>query len=492
MNKKKYTAILYFIVITIVLTVTVQLYWNYKEYQRNRQNLVGKVQLSLDNSVEAYLANLTRSGIITFTSRDSINASEKIDTIVVQTASRRNLRKKLDSTLQNMANLDTQKPLLIKSPRSNSGNNGFPFYTADKLFPKNIDSLISKVYISISRDTIDLTKLNGYLTNEFECNKIDVNYAIKYSYNSRENNDSISKKVIDYNLVGFPKTNLKAVSKSTFLPRSGRLELLFIDDTFSLLKSSLISILLSLLLSAGIIASIIYLLKIVNSQKQLAEVKNDLISNITHEFKTPIATIGVALESIQNFNVIDDKEKTKTYLDISSNQLSKLNVMVEKLLETATLDSNNLQLNKEEINITNLLQIIIDKHKMQINEKTINFSPGMVNVMAKVDVFHFENAINNILDNALKYGGENITVNLKQDANSFTIDISDDGNTLNKDSKEKIFEKFYRVPRGTKHDVKGFGIGLYYVKKIIEKHSGEIQLDLNNKLTTFKIFLPNG
>lgn len=492
MNKKKYTAVLYFIVITIVLTITVQLYWNYKEYHRNRQNLISKVQLSLDNSVEAYFANLTRSGIITFSSLDSIDASEKMDTIVVQTASRRNLKKKLDSTLQNMANLDSRRPLLIKSPRNNRESSGFPFYTADKLFPKSIDSLISKVFISISRDTIELTKLNGYLTNEFERNKIHVNYALKYNYSTRQNNDSVAEKVIDYNLTDFPKRNLKAISKSTFLPRNSSLELFFIDSTFSLLKSSFISILLSLLLSASIIASIIYLLKTVNRQKQLAEVKNDLISNITHEFKTPISTIGVAIESIKNFNVIDDKEKTKTYLDISVNQLSKLTIMVEKLLETATLDSNNLQLNKEEINITDLLHVLIEKHRMQTNEKTIHFSPSTLNVIAKVDVFHFENAINNILDNALKYGGNNITIQLNQEAHSFTIDIFDDGNTLTKDSKDKIFEKFYRVPKGNTHDVKGFGIGLYYAKKIIEKHTGTIQLDLNNKLTTFKISLPNG
>ncbi len=492
MNKKKYSSILYFIAITILLTITVQLYWNYKEYQRNKQNLISKVQLSLDNSVEAYFANLTRSGIITFTSRDSIDASEKTDTILVQTASRRNLRKKLDSTLQNIANLDKRKLLQIKSLRNNREHTGFPFYTANKLFPKNIDSLISKVFISISRDTIDLIKLNGYLTNEFERNKIDVNYALKYNYWSRQNNDSISEKIIDYNLANFPKISLKTISKSTFLPRRSNLELLFIDDTFALLKSSFISILLSLLLSASIIASIIYLLKTINKQKQLAEVKNDLISNITHEFKTPISTIGVAIESIKNFNVIDNKEKTETYLDISTNQLSKLNIMVEKLLETATLDSNNLQLNKEEINVTDLLQVLIQKHRMQTNEKVIHFSPEITNVIAKVDIFHFENAINNILDNALKYGGKNITIHLNQDANSFTIDISDDGNTLTKDSKDKIFEKFYRVPKGNTHDIKGFGIGLYYVKKIIEKHTGAIQLDLNNKLTTFKVSLPNG
>ena len=237
------------------------------------------------------------------------------------------------------------------------------------------------------------------------------------------------------------------------------------------------------------ISCLFYLLKIIKHQKQLAEVKNDLISNITHEFKTPIATIGVALESIQNFNVIEDKAKTKTYLDLSNTQLSKLNTMVEKLLETATLDSENLELNKDTYNISEILTTSIEKHQLN-SDKTITFNIPE-NISAKVDVFHFENAINNIIDNAIKYGGDAISISLEQNHFVFTITISDNGNTLTKANKDKIFEKFYRVPKGNTHDVKGFGIGLYYTKKIAEKHNGTITVDLKNNITSFKITLPN-
>ena len=108
-----------------------------------------------------------------------------------------------------------------------------------------------------------------------------------------------------------------------------------------------------------------------------------------------------------------------------------------------------------------------------------------------MDVFHIENAINNIIDNALKYGGNTISVQLKKSLLTTDIFISDNGNTLANANKEKVFEKFYRVPKGNTHDVKGFGIGLYYTRKIIEKHNGFVTLDLNNSLTTFKIVLPN-
>jgi two-component system phosphate regulon sensor histidine kinase PhoR len=108
-----------------------------------------------------------------------------------------------------------------------------------------------------------------------------------------------------------------------------------------------------------------------------------------------------------------------------------------------------------------------------------------------VDVFHFENAISNLIDNAVKYGGEKIEIHTTSILNSVEISIADTGNGIEKNQQEKIFDKFYRVPKGNTHDVKGFGIGLYYSKKIIEKHNGSISLNLSNRLTTFKITLPN-
>jgi len=138
-----------------------------------------------------------------------------------------------------------------------------------------------------------------------------------------------------------------------------------------------------------------------------------------------------------------------------------------------------------------IVKAIVDKHNIQTEDKIINFSGSTESVLAKVDVFHFENGINNVLDNALKYGGEDINVILEQNSLAFTVSISDNGNQITKTHKTKIFEKFYRIPKGNTHDVKGFGIGLYYTKKIVEKHGGAIHLDLEKNLTTFKLSFPN-
>jgi len=488
MNKKSYQWVVYFIGVTIITTIAVQVYWNYREYQINKQNLISKVQLSLDNSVEAYFANITKSGIITYKSIDKINSEGKTDTIIVSTKSRHSFRKKMDSTLQNLAELDNDKPLLLKTPY-----NSFPFFNSKNAIPKNIDSLIHKVIISISRDSLNLEKLDSYLIEEFKRNKIDVEYALKYEYRNRHYfEDSIAPNIIEYKLDNFPKKHLKTISNSTFLPHRSKLELYFTNETKTLLRDSFISVLLSLLLSTSIIACLIYLLKTIYQQKQLAEVKNDLINNITHEFKTPIATISTALEAMKNFNAMDDKVKSEKYITIANSQVSKLNLMVEKILETAALNHEELAINKQPINIIHLIKEVIEKYKIINAEKTFHFKKNIDTCILSLDKFHFENALGNIIDNALKYGGNTITIEVTSTKNNTIIVITDNGKGIHKTQKDKVFDQFYRISTGNTHNVKGFGIGLYYTKKIIEKHGGSINIvyDKTNN-TLFKIELLN-
>ena len=281
----------------------------------------------------------------------------------------------------------------------------------------------------------------------------------------------------------------ETLSKSSFLPPDSVLSIHFSNETKIILKRILSGILLSLLLVLTVIMCLFYLLNIIKRQKQLAEVKNDLISNITHEFKTPIATISTALEAIENFNVVDDPDKTKKYAAISSHQLGKLSQMVEKLLETATLDSERLVLKKEKTDIIQLTERLVEKYAL-LGEKELVFHTNKDQQFFNIDTFHFENAISNLIDNAIKYGGDNISINAKVLERSLLITVSDDGPEIPKTHKEKIFEKFYRIPTGNTHDVKGFGIGLYYSKHIIEKHGGSITLKREDNFNIFQITLP--
>ncbi|MDV7187840.1 HAMP domain-containing sensor histidine kinase [Lutibacter sp. TH_r2] len=495
MNNKRYQWIIYVIAITIAITIAVQVYWNYREYQINKEYLITKVQRSIDTAVEDYFAEITKSSFITLTSLDSSNTKRKSDTIKLKTRSRRMMYKKIDSTLIDLTEKDSTKIFVIDKGNHKYGvqdGKGFNFYKKSDFFAQNMDSILSKVVVSFSRDSLDLNKLNLQIIKEFERQNINVKYALNFTYYDWVDYDSVTTKTQTLNIKNFPKKHLTIKTKSHYLPHRSKLELFFTDTTTDILRESFISILLSLLLSASIIASIIYLLKTIHKQKQLSEVKNDLISNITHEFKTPIATIATVLEAMKNFNVLEDKNKSEKYVEMASTQTAKLHLMVDKLLETATLKQEEIKLTKEPIIINQLLEKIVGKYRLLNPEKTFNFSNKNGDITINVDTFHFENAISNIIDNAIKYGGNTISTKQNNTKKGVEILIWDNGNGIPKNQKDKVFEQFYRIPTGNTHNIKGFGIGLYYTQKIIEKHNGSISINYNSKNNTvFKIELPN-
>lgn len=514
MNDVRYKWILYTIVIVILTTIGIQVYWNYKNYLNSKQQLINEVQISLDKAVDDYYANLAEKTTIGFAFEgdlynDTLDENNEFLNIMTQIDESKKEFKNLDSI-----NFKHQKGVsifrgkkadsLLISIKENGINKDSikqKFIglqnNQDSVSIKNIELLTSKIVISISNDTLVFRDVDTLLKNELKRKNLNINYWILFKRNNKQDRTFNKFNVLKTQHDSLNNQSLlKTSSQSKFLPKGSSLDIYFTNETQIILKRILGGILISFLLILAVISSLFYLLHIIKHQKQLAEVKNDLISNITHEFKTPIATISVALESIKDFKIIEDKEKTKKYLDLSSGQLTKLNVMVEKLLETATLDSDSLTLQKESVDVVEILKTQVEKHQMfpiaiGNEHKTIAFSNPSDVLMASVDVFHFENAINNILDNAIKYGGSEIKVAIKQNPNYFTVSISDNGNTITKAHKDKIFEKFYRIPKGNTHDVKGFGIGLYYTKKIVEKHGGSIHLKLDKNLTTFKLSFPN-
>jgi len=482
MNDQRYKYILYTIVLVIVVTIGIQVYWNFKNYQINKQQLINDVQVSLDKAVDDYYADLAQKTTLGF----SFNGKGHKE-VFKQGGKFRKLLSTIDESEGSFKNLDSisinfidditvlrglkadsmmkhyterHKPVSLDSIKATLRNTK---QVRDSSDISNLEMLTSKIVISITNDTLNLKKIDGNLKSELSRKNISVDYQLNYKqpeYSFNTSNNLIIVKTDTTDLGN--GTLLNVLSKSSFLPKESELSIDFTNETKVVLKRMLGGISISTLLVLAVISCLFYLLKIIKHQKQLAEVKNDLISNITHEFKTPIATIGVALESINNFNGIDDKEKTKKYINMSSEQLNKLNIMVEKLLETATLDSDSLELNKDQIDIVDLLNTLSNRYKIQYPEKEFqtNFRADSLMASVKKDLFH--------------------------------INISDNGNSLSKDNKERIFEKFYRVTEGNTHNVKGFGIGLYYTKTIIEKHEGIISLEIEHNLTTFKISLPNG
>ena len=502
MKRNRYTYILYFITLVIVITFGIQLYWNYKNYQTSKQQLINDVHASLDNAVDLYYEDIARNTTIGFASRSNdlqkaINNGKlksiltRIDSLEVQKRSfdfldttnfkgvsifRGKETDTIDEFLQILKIKDSSKVQIQVNHSTDS----------IKVSQNPFEILTSKIVISIEEDEADLKKIDSLFKNQLAQKDLQIDYNMTFS---NMKTDSVQT---TWSTEKFNDTNqsLTAVSNSTYLPSKSTLVLLYNNITKTILKRNILGLLLSFMLMISVIACLLYLLSIINQQKQLSELKNDLISNITHEFKTPIATVSAALEGIQVFNQKNDKEKTNKYLNISKEQLGKLTVMVEKILETATLDSSKLELHPEEIDLVEMVRNIVQHYSENLYDKEINLMFSKPEIIAKVDIFHFENALNNLIDNAIKYGGNIINVSLTVLNPNLIIEVIDNGGYIGKLHKEKIFDKFYRIPKGNKHDIKGFGIGLFYTRVIIEKHKGTIQLLTEKNSTNFKITLP--
>lgn len=476
MNGLKYNSILYFISLVILATLCIQVYWNYKNYQTGKQQMVNDVQTSLDNAVDGYYTQLAKNSPFRTTSdstfwgarRSSGEAFMFRDRIMTHP-------KDVDSCLNGITitksqfgdSIDFNIQFIDTSEITHLDNSIFEFIDASK---NPITELSSKIVVSFREDELSLSRIDSLFSEELQRKNITVDYGLKHT-NTFQKTEELRPEIIE-------KATLETISKSPYFFYNNQLTAHFTNVTLAVLKRNLLGIFLSFVLVGSVIFCLLYLLKIIKQQKQLAEVKNDLISNITHEFKTPIATIGIAMEAIQNFNTEQDPEKNLRYAKISGEQVAKLNVMVEKLLETATLDSEKLELNFESHNLVELLRKASQKEVFSVGEKTISFTNSDEEITYPIDIFHFENAINNIIDNAIKYGGTDISIGIQKNKNDIEISIGDSGNSLTEAHKKQIFEKFYRIPKGNTHDVKGFGIGLYYSKKIVEKHQGAISSTL--------------
>ena len=486
MNSKTNRYILLFITITIIATIVLQIHWNIKNYNENKTRLTNEVQIAFDNSVEKYYAENAKKNVITMANRIPITSNTKKEAKIYYTQSMSNstsVHSEMNASLQKKDSGKNNIVMRLKTDPAHAVNvSTIKIIKKKKNSESKIDlkNLINTIVVSMVEDSLDLKKLSTYFVSELARKELSIDYKI----------DLIRDKAVSNT---FPKNNqqsfpLTTFSTSSYIPPQQELKLSFNDSTLLVLQRSMIEIILSLFLSLSIIGCLLYLLKIINRQKKADEIKNDLISNITHEFKTPITTISSAIEGIRNFNAINDAEKTKRYLDISSQQLGKLENMVEKLLETATLETDQLLIHKESINIIPLLKNNIEKYKFIAPDKTISFQSNMEQLPLKVDRFHFDNAVSNLIDNAVKYGGYHIFVTLEYENGEAKICIEDNGVGIEKSQQSKIFDKFYRIPKGNIHDVKGFGIGLYYAKKIIEKHGGALELVISNT-TIFKITL---
>lgn len=251
----------------------------------------------------------------------------------------------------------------------------------------------------------------------------------------------------------------------------------------------------SAFLTLLVIVTFTFTIFIIFKQKRLSEIRNDFISNMTHELKTPISTISLASQMLGDKSIPDESKNVNYLSNIITEESKKLGYHVEKVLQLAVFERGSIDLKFKETDVHDIISNVIKTFTIQIKHKNGTITPLLQanHHLVNVDQVHFSNVITNLIDNAIKYSDHDpeISIETQNESGYLTISIKDNGIGISKQDLKKIFEKFYRVSTGNIHNVKGFGLGLSYVKKIIEEHGGYIRVEsVLYEGTTFKIFLP--
>lgn len=251
----------------------------------------------------------------------------------------------------------------------------------------------------------------------------------------------------------------------------------------------------SLLLVLIIVFAFYLSVSTIQKQKQLSEIKNDFISNMTHELKTPISTISLACEAIQDPDIGGNEESLNSFVSMIDQENKRLAKLVENVLQTALLEKGKMNLKLTEVRLDTLVKDVVNAFQIRFKNKSGQIHVEQLDeVVTDVDRIHFGNIIYNLLDNALKYCAvaPEVVVRLEKTARGFRLQFKDNGIGIKKDDQKRIFEKLYRVPTGDVHNVKGFGLGLNYVDSIVRLHKGEITVESSlGKGSIFKIDIEN-
>jgi two-component system phosphate regulon sensor histidine kinase PhoR len=254
-------------------------------------------------------------------------------------------------------------------------------------------------------------------------------------------------------------------------------------------------IIFSALFTIIIISAFYITVRTMLNQKKMSEIKSDFINNMTHEFKTPLATISLAVDALKNEKVMNDKAKWQYFNNIIKDENKRMNKHVETILQAALMEKQEFRLNLIPVHIHELLPRIVDNFQLQLNEKNgaVEFLLNAANDVIHVDEVHFTNILSNLIDNAIKYSKENLVIKLTthRTPRYFIIQIQDNGIGMSKETVKRVFEKFYRAHTGNLHNVKGFGLGMSYVKSVVDAHKGRIRVESTlGKGSTFTIEIP--
>lgn len=365
---------------------------------------------------------------------------------------------------------------------------------------KKIENVLKKMVfeydtdINSYRKRIKIESLNSLLKAKLAQKGIDISYE----YAIKAKHRIIEKKAQSANFkINSPYKKFQInLFPNDLIPKSDKLLVYFPDRKTHLYRSLSIMLPASLFFSLIILVAFTISILMVLKQKRISDVKTDFINNMTHEFKTPIATISLAADSVVNPKVINNSAKIRNFVKIIKDENKRMNLQVERVLQMALLDKSKLDLNLKALDAHQLIRSALKNTGVQIKEKkgTIQTKFSATKTMAMIDEIHFMNIINNLIDNALKYTKlkPDISISTQNIGDKILISVEDQGIGMSQEEQAKIFDRFYRVSKGNIHNIKGFGLGLSYVKAIVEAFNGSIRVKSElGKGSRFDIFIPN-
>jgi two-component system phosphate regulon sensor histidine kinase PhoR len=449
---------------TIIAIAAFQYYWLQKAYEREERGLERQTNMLFAETVGSLQAQKLKLDRVIDTS----------GTRVVLRSDKQGMRP-VDQKMVKMINVMMQKAkdsgsktFIVNDHKDTVRVYNKGFGRRDRLmqFLFDVDSL---------QDSIKVKELDVAYQKRLERENLEVPFTIS-RVPSRETKRPIFNEVT----LGFQN------------PITYRLDLG--NTSGFLLKRISVPIIFSFFLVAFTVLSFSVLYRNLQRQRRLGDIKNEFISNITHELKTPIATVSVAIEALRSFNASIDPVRSKEYLDISANELQRLSLLVDKVLKLSMFEKKEIELKYEELDMKDLVNEVTSSMRLQFEKHQADVQVQFEgNTHLEGDRLHLVSVIFNLLDNALKYSAEKpvIRINTSSANNKILLTISDSGIGIPAEYHGRVFEKFFRVPTGNLHNAKGYGLGLSYVAHVVNRHKGTIRVEsVVGNGTRFIISLP--
>lgn len=515
--------------VSLIGIITVQLFWisnaievKEAEYEKNiretLENIVKKIERKRavvfisENLDEIKVKRIGRSDIIDkknfieYFQNDTNNYTQSNTLANTNTQVKVNLITNTSSKNNHIKVIESSSNSNISSSIQFTGGDEDLILINDSHLYKDSSIVTTKVFYDVFDDMVnEYESRYNPVEKQLELDKLDTlirkeilekGFENKYEYaiiDSRT--DTIYKKTERF-ISEFLDESIKVslfpdalINKYIFLH-------LYLPGKNSFIYNSLATLLIGSIFFTLIIIVLFFItIRIAFQQKKISEIKSDFINNMTHEFKTPIATISLAADSIKNPQIISNEDKINHYLKIIKEENRRMNNQVESVLQISLLEKEKFKVNLFEFDLHDLIQKAIQNINLKVLEKggTMNVALHAENPFAMVDETHFLNIIHNLLDNAIKYSPQKLEIKLNTQNQNGNIKITfkDRGIGIKKEELVRIFDKFYRVPTGNIHNVKGFGLGLSYVKAIVNEFNGSIHVSSDyGKGSIFEIILP--